>query len=152
MKRRLSALLFLFSLETSAKPPSVLAAAQRTMPDANWRASSAIRGDFACNGKIAHAILGVRENDIVIAIFVRGLASNPELLSYGGGTRDPETSTLSVESLDFSLAGFKKDVGYVPEGLRRSKTCKGIRFSDERIDAAHIYFNRKTKKFGDWSL
>jgi len=152
MKDLCAIIALLFSANASAESTSLLKAAKKFVPGVAWRSSSAVTGDFTCNGRTTHAILGSRENEMFVAIFVRGLSRRPQVLSYAGGPRDPEKSSLSVEDLDFDPVQFEKDVGYIPKGLIPSKTCKGINLSDGLVDSAHIYYERKTKKFWDWSL
>ena len=54
--------------------------------------------------------------------------------------------------LDSLADPFKSEVGELPEGLRPSRTCKGLNLSDGKVDSAHIYWNRKARRFDDWSL
>jgi hypothetical protein len=61
--------------------------------------------------------------------------------------RDARTATLTIETLDYDPK--VEDVG-VRLAFRRSRTCKGLNLSDEKIDSAHIYWNHEAKRFDDW--
>jgi hypothetical protein len=37
-------------------------------------------------------------------------------------------------------------------GFQQSKTCKGLNLSDGETDSAHIYWNHKALRFGEWQL
>ena len=61
------------------------------------------------------------------------------------------TAVLALEELDFDVKQFEKELGFLPPGMRRSKTCMGLNLSDGKVDSAHIYWNHAAKRFGDWS-
>ena len=111
-----------------------------------------MQGDFSCRGRKDRAILGTSKSEIVVAIFVDGLGRPPKVLRYSAGERDPTTAELTIEDLDFDPKRFKSEVGELPDGLRPSRTCKGLNLSDGKVDSAHIYWNRKARRFDDWSL
>ena len=114
-----------------------------------WREGSILNADFTCSGKQETALLGATVSDILIAVFVQGLAKKPEILSYSKSARNASTITLAIEDLDIDP---QKDLGYELPGYQSSKTCKGLNLSDGEVDSAHIYWNRAEKRFVDWSL
>ena len=154
MIRRTASALFLYvsSVIASAETPAVAATAARFVPGVEWQAGSSVQGDFSCRGRKDRAILGTSKSEIVVAIFVDGLDRPPKVLRYSAGERDPTTAELTIEDLDFDPKRFKSEVGELPDGLRPSRTCKGLNLSDGKVDSAHIYWNRKARRFDDWSL
>lgn len=106
-------------------------------------------GDFTCRGRKQQAILGTNAAEIVIAVFVNGISARPEVLRYSAKARNAKTAELKVEALDFDP---KADIGYELPGFRRSKSCKGLNLSDGLTDSAHIYWNRESNRFEDWTL
>jgi hypothetical protein len=90
--------------------------------------------------------LGVNASEIVIAVFANGLKARPEILRYSAKARRAE---LTVEDLDYDP---KQDIGYELDGFQRSKSCKGLNLGDGFTDSAHIYWNRKSHRFEDWTL
>jgi hypothetical protein len=135
-----------------AETGSVPAAAKRFFPGINWKPASVVIGDFSCQGRIEQAVLGTTKTEIVVAVFVGSLARAPKLLRFSAASRDPATSTLTVEDGDFDPAQFEREVGYIPDGMRPSKTCKGLNLCDGNIDSAHIYWNHNAKQFVAWVL
>ena len=133
------------------RPPSIEASAARYVPEVNWRANSVVRGNFSCQGRMESAILGTSQSQIVIAIFLNGSTQPPEVLRYSAKARRAASAVLAIEDMSLDLKEFEKDVGYVPEGLRPSKTCKGLNLSDGYIDSAHIFWNHVARRFDDWS-
>lgn len=131
-------------------PTQVAAAAKRFYPAAQWQPTSVIAGNFTCQGRKEQAILGTSSSEIVVAVFVRGLNRKPNLLQYSTSVRFPTSAILTVEDLDFDGKDFEMEIGPLPEGLKPSKTCVGLNMSDQMIDSAHIYWNRKAKRFDDW--
>lgn len=154
MKRSFTCLLLLCApLVASAEvPAAVVAAASKIVPGVTWKTESIVVGNFSCRGRIESAILGATKSEIVIAVFVAGISKPPKLLRYSTKTRDPSTSELKIEDGDFDSKEFQSEVGYLPDGLRPSKTCKGLNLSDGKIDSSHIYWNHNTKQFSDWVL
>jgi hypothetical protein len=130
--------------------PQVASAAKRFYPNAQWQPSSVVTGNFTCRGQKEHAVLGTSPSEIVVAVFVRGLNSKPELLQYSTSARSPNSAILTVEDLDFDAKEFQEQIGPLPEGLKPSKSCVGLNMSDQMIDSAHIYWNRKARRFEDW--
>lgn len=125
---------------------AVAAAAKRFLPDVRWRAASALHADFTCRGRQQSAILGVSDTDIVIAVFLKGLATRPEVLRYSFA-RDTSTLQLTAEDLNWDP---KAELGYALPGFQRSKTCQGLNLADGEVDAAHIYWNHDGHRFDDW--
>lgn len=126
--------------------PSITEAASKFVPGVTWRPKSVLTADFSCEGRKQHAILGITAKEIVIAVFLNGPREPPEVLRYRAGVRDASAARLTIESLDYDP---KDEVGDLP-GFRRSRTCKGLNLSDQRIDSAHIYWNHNAKRFSDW--
>ncbi len=128
----------------------IAAAAKKYYPAAAWQSSSILIGDFSCHGQREAAILGIASTAIVVAVFLDGVNVAPQILEYSTSTRNPSSAVLTTESLDFTLAEMKSDIGYIPEGMRPSKTCLGLNMSDREVDSAHIYWNHNARRFTDW--
>jgi hypothetical protein len=128
---------------------SVEKAATKYVPGVAWQRRSIVSGNFSCHGRAEQAILGVSSSEIVIAVFVKGLDSRPEVLRYSGKARNPKTAELKIEDLDYDP---KEMIGSDLDGFRRSKSCKGLNLSDGDTDSAHIYWNHKSQQFEDWTL
>ena len=94
-----SALLLLAAQFLPAQSTAIEYAARKYVPGVTWQPKSIVTADFTCRGRAEHAILGLDPTDIVIAIFINGLNSAPEVI------RDPTRSRIlakiQVESLDY---------------------------------------------------
>lgn len=123
-------------------------AARRFLPEVTWRGDTVVAGDFRCDGREDRALLGTTESEIVLAVFARGSRKPPEVLRYSAEVRDPLFAELVVESLERDPAD--AELTQRP-GFRYSKTCRGLRLEDGKVDAAHIYWNHRDRKFSDWS-
>ena len=102
---------------------------------------------LTCEGQPDYAIRGLDPKDIVIAVFINGIASTPEVIRDQERSRD--FARIRAESLDYDPKSF---LGEDLPGFQRSKTCKGLNLYDEMVDSLHLYWNRKTKQFEGWSL
>lgn len=145
------ALSALVGLSSTASAESVESAAKRFEAGTAWQAGSVVEGDFDCDGKVEPALLGTSQSEILVAVFVRGLSSKPDVLRFSASARDPKTVALEIEDLDFKPEELEQEVGFLPSGLRPSKTCVGLSLSDQKVDAAHIYWNWDAKRFESWS-
>ena len=123
-------------------------AATKYIAGVAWQRPSVVSGNFSCHGRKEQAILGVSASEIVVAVFVNGLGSRPDLLRYSGNARNPKTAELKIEDLDYDP---KEEIGSELDGFRRSKSCKGLNLSDGETDSAHIYWNHKSQRFADWT-
>jgi hypothetical protein len=85
----------------------------------------------------------------VIAVSLNGLKRRPEILRYSSKARNAATAVLAVEDLDYDPP---QALGYDLPGFQQSKTCKGLNLSDGETDSAHIYWNHKALRFGEWQL
>jgi hypothetical protein len=72
----------LLSALTGAPPAEVRAAAARVDAQAAWQENSVLSGDFACDGKPRHAILGNKGQALMVAVFRDDLGQAPELLAF----------------------------------------------------------------------
>ena len=145
----MSFVLVLLVLHSTAASTATLVrnAAEHFYPEARWRESSAIRGNFTCSGQRQWAILGATASEILVAVFIRGTTKQPEILRYAGSQRSSANSVLAIESLDYDP---KIEIGSDLPGFVRSRSCQGLNLSDGQIDSAHIYWNRIRKQFADW--
>lgn len=125
---------------------TVATAAKRFMPGVRWRADSVLHADFSCRGHQETAILGVSDTDIVIAVFLKGLAKRPEAIRYSLA-RDTSSLHLTAEGRDWDP---KADLGYTLPGFQRSKSCQGLNLADDEVDSAHIYWDHDSHRFEDW--
>jgi hypothetical protein len=126
---------------------ALLKAAAQYVPGVNWRAKSIVVADFTCGGHKQQAILGTNSTEIVVAVFIGGVAQRPEVIRYSAQVRNPSYATLTAEDLDYDP---KEDPGYELPGFERSKSCKGLNLSDGEIDSANIYWNHARREFDDW--
>jgi hypothetical protein len=133
---------------STASSSSVVSAAKKFVPGVNWLEKSVVAGDFTCRGSQQQAILGTNADEVVLAVFVNGLNTRPEVLRDRFRDRLSRGLKLTVESLDFDP---KADLGYVPPGFQRSKTCKGLNLTDGDVDARHLYWNATAGWFDSWS-
>jgi hypothetical protein len=147
-----SLLLFCIPLLASAQVPETVAAATKFAPAVKWKPDSMILGDFSCRRRVERVILGTNKSEIVVAIFLGPLTAPPNFLRYSSSVRDPATAELKTEDLDFEPKRFESEVGYIPDGLRPSRICKGLNLSDGKIDSVHIYWNHNANEFSDWVL
>jgi hypothetical protein len=122
-------------------------AARKFLPDVVWQPKSVEVADFTCDGRADYAIRGLDPKDIVIAVFIKGLASAPEVIRDRARSR--EFAKIRIESLDYDP---KEILGDDLQGFRRSKTCKGLNLYDDMVDSLHLFWNRATKRFDGWSL
>ncbi len=134
-----------------AAPVTPQSAARKFLPQVKWR-NEVLKGDFTCLGKTQFALLGTTDLEFVVIVFTDGLKNKPFEIRFSGKTRNPYKLKLTRESLDFTSASIEKAAGRLPEGLAPSKTCSGLTLSDDEVNPAHIYWNRKTHKLSAWTL
>ncbi len=131
---------------------SVAAAAKRFSPATDWMANSVATGDFTCEGRVQHAILGRSRSGVVVAIFTNQLKSKPQLLRFEPDPRAAEGPELQLDDLSFEDEDFWKEVSSLAPGLRKSKTCKGLSIHGGERDALHIFWNLSRRRFETWSF
>jgi hypothetical protein len=136
---------------TATASPAVKAAAQRFVGGVEWQENSVLKGDFSCAGKQQSAILGTSKNEIVVAVFTQDLARAPEVLRFASEDRKPAEAKIRIDDSSLSVDEIQTLAGMVPPGYRMSKTCKGVRLSDDASDAAHIYWDHDARRFDSWS-
>ena len=135
-----------------AQTNATLKAAAKFMPEVRWKTGSVLVGDFACRKQIDHALVGVDAQNIVVAVFLGTLSKPPQVLRFSKTARSPGTVELTLEDGDFDPPQFERELGYIPEGMRPSKTCKGLNLNDGEVDSAHIYWNHNAHAFSAWVL
>jgi hypothetical protein len=133
------------------REPSIQSAAAKYLPGVTWRAGSVVSGDFSCRGRKEWAILGINATEIVVAVFLNGKNKKPEVVPIDARAGDwyPPLAELFLADLDYDPDVY--GVGDPLPGFRRSKTCKGLRLDDGRVDPANIYWNHDSHHFVYWS-
>jgi hypothetical protein len=147
MKFRLVAIAVAFCSTLGAdRGLSIEKAAAKFVPGVQWRPESVVSGDFTCRGRREQAILGAGQDDVVIAVFLNGRSSQPEVLR--DSLRNRISAQLITEDLDYEPTEIP---GYALPGFRRSKRCLGLGLDDQMVDPAHIYWNHDAHRFSFWS-
>jgi hypothetical protein len=124
-------------------------AAKSLAPNVLWQEKSVLKGDLTCQARQDFAILGTQGSLVKVAVFAQGATARPMILDIDSDLLATQT-TMSIESQDFETGtGQPGDVGPLP-GFKRSKTCKGLKLDDDRIDSVHIYWNRIEGRFQTW--
>jgi hypothetical protein len=140
---------FLLVLSSQARPvlqTPIEVAASKYVPGVTWQPKSVVAADFTCRGRTEQAILGSSKSEIVIAVFVNGPSSAPEVLR--DTVRSREDVELKTETLDYD----PKDIVGDLQGFQRSKVCRGLNLGDGMIDSRHIYWNHVSLRFDSWTL
>ena len=110
-------------------------------PNVRWQENRVLKGDLTCRAHQDLAILGTQGSRLMVAVLASGVTKKPMVLEIDAALLAAKT-TLSIEDQDFEMGtGEPGDVGPLP-GFKRSKTCKGLKLDDARIDSVHIYWNR----------
>lgn len=130
----------------------VYSAAMEADPSVTWQTKSILSGDFTCEGKREFAILGTTTQWIAVAIFRPPSQKPLAMLLYSAIERRASSAVLTVSSLDYDIKKLEQSLGWLPDGLQRSKTCLGLNLSDQLIDSIHIYWHRSHGRFKSWSL
>lgn len=131
--------------------PAVKAAAARFVGGIDWQEGSVLTGDFSCSGKPQNAILGTSDKEIVVALFTQDLSKPPEVLRFASDDRKPAEAKIRLEDSSLSKDEIKTLSSAAAPGYRPSKTCKGVRLSDDSSDAAHIYWDHEARRFDSWT-
>ena len=129
----------------------VQAAAERFTGRLLWRASTLLTGDFNCTGKVQYAMLGTSTKEIAVAIFANGLDQSPALLRFEAQGLSIIESKIRLDDYTLSAEEIAGLTGETPVGYRPSNNCHGVRLSDDRSDAAHIYWDYDNQRFDSWS-
>jgi len=137
--------LVLLAVLMLASDPAVAASASRFVPGVKWKAESTVSADFTCQGHMQHAVLGIDQEQIVIAVFLNGANRRPVVLRDLG--RATASAFLETEDLDWD----PNEDGMNLPGFQRSKKCKGLNLGDDEVDSLHLYWNHKAHQFVGWS-
>lgn len=133
----------------SAEKSEFTETAMALRPGVNWQATNTLKADFTCRGHKEVAMLGTQGENVFVAIQDAAGKSQPIILKIESGLLASQ-SKMTIESLDYEVGTAEPgDPGPLP-GYVSSKTCKGLRIDDERIDSVHVYWNRFEKRFQTW--
>jgi glucose/arabinose dehydrogenase len=131
--------------------PAVQAAAEKFAGGLLWRASTVLTADFNCTGKVQYALLGTSTKEIAVAVFANGLDQPPAVLRFEADGLSIIESKIRLDDYSMSAAEIAGLTGATPVGYRASTACHGVRLSDDRSDAAHIYWDYDNQRFDSWS-
>jgi hypothetical protein len=131
--------------------PAVKAAASHFVGGIAWQEGSVLTADFSCAGKAQSAILGTSDKEIVVAVFTQSLAKPPEVLRFASEDHNPAEAKIRLEDSSLTKDEIASLSNATPPGYRPSKTCKGLRLSDDSSGAAHIYWDRDGRRFDSWT-
>jgi hypothetical protein len=135
--------------QTRGVPKALTSAA----PEVKWDPNTRLRADLDCDGAPDQAFLGRAGGRVYIGVLRAG-DPRPAILDFGISTGMQnaicaEPAVLALERLDYDPA---EVVGALPEGFRRSKTCRGLDLSGGDCDSIHVFWNHKRGRFGWWRL
>ena len=135
----------------TAQGAAVQAAAEKFAGGLLWRASTVLTADFNCTGKVQYALLGTSTKEIAVAIFANGLDQSPALLRFEADGMSIIESKIRLDDYSMTAAEIAGLTGAAPVGYRPATACHGVRLSDDRSDAAHIYWDYDNGRFDSWS-
>ncbi|MDT9002057.1 hypothetical protein RQP53_22455 [Paucibacter sp. APW11] len=137
---------------SSAEGRAAAAAAAKLAPGVRWQADSLLRADIDCDGHDDLILLGKGQDELVLLILPDHWHKKP--LWWRQPWRDIALADLqlSVEPLDVSDREFANMQGFVPEGYRRSSSCRGLLLNQGEIDPLHFYWNHQRGQLSFWSL
>src|SRR6516162_2384409 len=78
---------------------AIVTAANKHVPGGTWHSESVIIGDFTCRGRKEQAILGITQQEIIVAVFTDGLDTKPEILH--DKIHLPADAQLEIEGMDY---------------------------------------------------
>lgn len=126
-------------------------AAEKFSTGITWRESTVLTSDFSCTNQMQFAILGASTKEIVVAIFTGGLDKAPELLRFDATGRNVQAIKIRLDDYSLTAEEIAGVSGETPVGYRPSTTCHGVRLSDDRYDAVHIYWDHEHQRFDSWA-
>jgi hypothetical protein len=129
---------------------AVRAAAEKFTGGFMWRPATLLMADFNCTGNVQPAMLGSSTKEIAVVIFADGLDRPPALLRFEGDALSIAQSKIRLDDYTLSPAEIADIAGAPPVGYRPSGTCQGVRLSDDRSEAAHIYWDHDNQRFDSW--
>jgi len=138
------------AIAQSEQELAVRTAAEKLTGGFKWNASTLLTADFNCTGKVQYAMLGTNIKEIAVAIFTDGLDQPPALLRFEGDALSIVGSKIRLDDYSMSADDIAGIAGTAPVGYRPSGTCHGVRLSDDRSDAAHIYWDHENQRFDSW--
>lgn len=113
-----------------------------------------MKADIDCDGVEDTARMEYVEDRVRVTVTLAATKTS-QSLEFGLGNSGAQESlcgteaTLEIEDMDYDLIEM---FGENPEGFRESKTCKGLRLSDDECDSMHMFWNHKTKHIDWWRL
>jgi hypothetical protein len=139
------------SVSERAKAEQTLRAAR---PGLNWRHELSI--DVNCD-KLGDKVFTAQDaTRYYVAAVVTTKAGAPKIselqFQLSGSSQDSfcgSPEPLKPESLNYVPA---EDLGYTPEGFRRSTRCKGLYLTAGECDSFHLYWNHVAGKLDWWRL
>ena len=129
-----------------------VAALSKARPGTDWKRS--LRSDVDCDGTLDDVFIAQDTTEFHVGV-----------VFAGGAVEEPRVSIVSFELEGFSqdsLCGVPKPLKEesldldpdedpaIPVGLRRSKTCKGLRLDSGDCDAFHLFWDHKARILDWW--
>ena len=115
-----------------------------------WDAKNPLRADFDCDGRLDLAFLGRHQGRVYVGV-VRASAEEPEILDFAVDPRIQEAicaepAMLEIESLEYDT---KVSVGPI-NGVKGSRSCKGLVLSGGECDSIHLFWSAETHSLDWW--
>lgn len=129
---------------------------QKKYPTVKWDKASIKKADFNCDGVPDFALLGSKNDQVVVSVGFGPLKKNSNVfihyLQIGKHSQDSLCrlpAQLSVEDQDFTPSEY---IGAPLLGFQRSRFCKGINVSDGACDSFHYFWNHDLRSLQWWRL
>jgi len=139
--------------ETDARLSQSLKILQSTARSVKWDASSAVSGDFTCDGVPDTVIAGYTKNRVWIGLVSSRGKEKPIIADFPAGTHQSQdgfcASPVKINKEPRNCLG----EGDTPlPGCRRAKRCVAFRVYDEECDSFHFYWDSARKRLTYWRL
>jgi hypothetical protein len=160
MKIRIFLIALVFVIASSADAKQNTAALKvkvaeqiaKTRPDIKWDRSTFVSGDFNDDGKQDYAMVGYKDDGIVLAIratSAHGGRSQTQYLQYRIGINTQAAICEAPAKLQIKKQLCNPMDKQLPE-CKESPTTNSLRLSGGECDAIHLYWNHKETRMEWW--
>ena len=128
-----------------------LSAMSGTQPQVQWDVATAVTGDFNGDGASDFAVVGYKNDGIVLAVDVENGSQQADVQFMSFGVDRGVQAAVCVTPVHLALVALSCDVeGVSLPGCAEVPGASGLSVSDDECDPINLYWNKTEKRMSWW--
>ena len=140
---------FVSTIHAQTPSKSAVIVLHEKRSEIKWNASSAMVGDFDCDGKPDTVVLGAQGNKVAVGVVWGNRVKNPDVFNFSVSGARQGAFCAMPKRVEVYAHDCDSGNGMLP-GCKSSRSCKDFAVVDDACDSFNFYWDVEHKQLAWW--